>query len=64
MLSDIEIAQNAEMYPIGKIAAELSIAEEDIEYYGHYKAKLSEQLFQKLDSNCLLYTSPSPRDRG
>ena len=50
MLSDIEIAQNAEMYPIGKIAAELSIAEEDIEYYGHYKAKLSEQLFQKLDS--------------
>ena len=51
MLSDIEIAQNAEMYPIGKIAAELSIAEEDIEYYGHYKAKLSEQLFQKLDSD-------------
>ena len=50
MLSDIEIAQNAEMYPIGKIAAELSIAEEDIEYYGHYKAKLSERLFQKLDS--------------
>ena len=50
MLSDIEIAQNAEMYPIGKIAAELSISEEDIEYYGHYKAKLSEQLFQKLDS--------------
>lgn len=46
MLSDIEIAQNAEMYPIGKIAAELSIAEEDIEYYGHYKAKLSEQLFR------------------
>ena len=31
MLSDIEIAQNAEMYPIGKIAAELSISEEDIE---------------------------------
>ena len=51
MLSDIEIAQNAEMYPIGKIAAELSISEEDIEYYGHYKAKLSEQLFQKLDSD-------------
>ena len=44
MLSDIEIAQNAEMYPIGKIAAELSIAEEDIEYYGHYKEKLAEQL--------------------
>ena len=30
MLSDIEIAQNAEMYPIGKIAAELSIAEETL----------------------------------
>ena len=37
MLSDIEIAQRAEMYPIGKVAAELSIEEEDIEYYGHYK---------------------------
>ena len=32
MLSDIEIAQRAEMYPIGKVAAELSIEEEDIEY--------------------------------
>ena len=68
MLSDIEIAQNAEMYPIGKIAAELSIAEEDIEYYGHYKAKLSEQLFQKLDSKpngkLILVTAINPTPAG
>ncbi|MCI6650293.1 MAG: formate--tetrahydrofolate ligase [Ruminococcus callidus] len=68
MLSDIEIAQNAEMYPIGKIAAELSIAEEDIEYYGHYKAKLSEQLFQKLDSKpngkLVLVTAINPTPAG
>lgn len=68
MLSDIEIAQNAEMYPIGKIAAELSISEEDIEYYGHYKAKLSEQLFQKLDSKpngkLILVTAINPTPAG
>ena len=68
MLSDIEIAQNAEMYPIGKIAAELSIAEEDIEYHGHYKAKLSEQLFQKLDSKpngkLILVTAINPTPAG
>ena len=62
MLSDIEIAQRAEMYPIGKVAAELSIEEEDIEYYGHYKAKLSEQLFKKLDSKpCSFFGTESLR---
>lgn len=68
MLSDIEIAQRAEMYPIGKVAAELSIEEEDIEYYGHYKAKLSEQLFKKLDSKpdgkLILVTAINPTPAG
>ena len=48
MLSDIEIAQQTKMNPIGEVAASLAIADEDIECYGHYKAKLSESLFQKL----------------
>ena len=48
MLSDIEIAQQAEMQKIREVAAGLSIEEDDLEYYGHYKAKLSESLFQKL----------------
>ena len=49
VLSDIEIAQQATMKKIGEIASALSIEENDIEYYGHYKAKLSEKLFQKLE---------------
>lgn len=68
MLTDIEIAQNAEMYPIGKIAADLSIAEEDIEFYGHYKAKLSEQLFKRLenkpDGKLILVTAINPTPAG
>jgi formate--tetrahydrofolate ligase len=49
MLTDIEIAQQANMKKIGEIAADLSIDEDDIEYYGHYKAKLSEALFRKVE---------------
>ena len=44
MLTDIEIAQQANMLPITDIAAQLGIEEEDIEPYGRYKAKLSEAL--------------------
>ena len=47
MLSDIEIAQQAKMLKINRIAENLGISEEDIEPYGHYKAKLSESLFIK-----------------
>ena len=36
MLSDIEIAQQAEMQKIREVAAGLSIEEDDLEYYGHY----------------------------
>ena len=45
MLSDIEIAQQAHMKKITEIAASLGIPDEEIEPYGHYKAKLSEKLF-------------------
>ena len=40
MLTDIEIAQNADMKPITEIAHSLGIDNDDIEPYGHYKAKL------------------------
>ena len=44
MLSDIEIAQAAEMKPITEIAGKLGLQGEDIIPYGHYKAKLNHKL--------------------
>ena len=41
MLTDIEIAQKAEMKPIGEIARQLDVTEDELELYGKYKAKLS-----------------------
>ena len=68
MLSDIEIAQKAQMKPIGSIAKSVSIAEEDIEYYGQYKAKLSESLFRKLEDQpngkLILVTAINPTPAG
>ena len=68
MLSDIEIAQQTKMNPIGEVAASLAIADEDIECYGHYKAKLSESLFQKLadkpDGKLVLVTAINPTPAG
>ena len=52
MLSDIQIAQQTEMLHIRKIAERAGVAEEYLEQYGNYKAKI-----------CLLYTSRSPRPR-
>ena len=45
MLTDIEIAQQCAMKPITEIASELNIRPEELEPYGHYKAKLSDSLF-------------------
>ena len=68
MLSDIEIAQSADMKRISEIAAGLGIAEEDIEPYGHYKAKLSEKLFSKLadkdNGKLILVTAINPTPAG
>lgn len=68
MLTDIEIAQNAEMKPIQEIADGLSIDATDVEYYGHYKAKLSEALYQKLedepDGKLILVTAINPTPAG
>lgn len=68
MLTDIEIAQQAKMLKINEIAAGLGISEDDLEPYGHYKAKLSEQLYTKLadkqDGKLILVTAINPTPAG
>ena len=68
MLSDIEIAQQANMKKITEVAASLGISEDDIEPYGHYKAKLSEKLFaetaNKPDGKLILVTAINPTPAG
>ena len=68
MLSDIEIAQQAALQPITKIAADLGIEEDELELYGKYKAKLSEELFDRLkdkkDGKLILVTAINPTPAG
>ena len=51
MLTDIEIAQQAEMEPIKNVAAKLGMSEDDIEMYGKYKAKISDELIARSHNN-------------
>lgn len=68
MMTDIEIAQNAKMKKITEIASDLGVSEDYLEPYGHYKAKLSEQLFTKLkdkeDGKLILVTAINPTPAG
>lgn len=68
MKTDIEIAQSAKMLPIREIAENLGILEDDIEYYGKYKAKLSESYLKKLstkkDGKLILVTAINPTPAG
>ena len=68
MLSDIEIAQKAKLIPIAKIAEELGIREEELEPYGRYKAKVNEDLFNRLkdrpDGKLILVTAINPTPAG
>lgn len=68
MLSDIEIAQGAEMKKITEIAGELGIQEQELEPYGHYKAKVTESLFQRVadqpDGKLILVTAINPTPAG
>ena len=68
MLSDIEIAQKCELEKITNIANKIGIDYDDIEPYGHYKAKLSENLFKKLekknDGKLILVTAINPTPAG
>ena len=65
--SDLEIAQAAPLIHIKKIAARLGIGEEDLEYYGKYKAKLPLKLINEekiLHSKLILVTAISPTPAG
>ena len=68
MKTDIEIAQEATMEPIVTVAAKLGIGEEDLELYGRYKAKLSEEYIRSIqdrpDGKLILVTAINPTPAG
>lgn len=68
MKSDIEIAQEAVMKPIGEVAALLDISEDELELYGKYKAKLSDELWERIkdneDGKLVLVTAINPTPAG
>ena len=51
MLSDIEIARNSDMKKITEVASSIGISESELELYGKYKAKLSDDLLKRLENN-------------
>ena len=68
MKTDIEIAQEARLLPIMQIANDLGITEEDLELYGRYKAKLSDDYLKKIEQNpngkLILVTAINPTPAG
>ncbi len=68
MKSDIQIAQEASMIHIKDVAASLGISEEDLEFYGKYKAKLSDEVYEKTKDNpngkLVLVTAINPTPAG
>lgn len=68
MLTDVEIAQSCNMLPIKDVAASMGIDEEYLDFYGKYKAKLNEDLFQKVkdnkDGKLILVTAINPTPAG
>jgi formate--tetrahydrofolate ligase len=68
MKTDIQIAQEAKLKHIREVAAQLDISEEDLEYYGKYKAKLSDDLWEKIkdnpDGKLVLVTAINPTPAG
>ena len=68
MKTDIEIAQEAKMLPIKDVAASIGIDEDDLELYGKYKAKISDELIQKSKNNpdgkLILVTAINPTPAG
>ncbi len=68
MKSDIEIAQEAELLPIKEVAKSLGLEEDDLELYGKYKAKLSDECMKKAEKNedgkLILVTAINPTPAG
>lgn len=68
MKSDIQIAQEANMEPIKNIAEKMGLCEDDIEYYGKYKCKISLNVYDKVkekkDGKLVLVTAINPTPAG
>ena len=68
MKTDIEIAQESVMQPIAEIAEKLGMSADDIELYGKYKAKLSEDYIESLEDKpegkLVLVTAINPTPAG
>jgi Formyltetrahydrofolate synthetase len=68
MKSDIQIAQEAKLKHIKEVAEQLDIPEEDLEFYGKYKAKLSDELWERVKNNpdgkLVLVTAINPTPAG
>ena len=68
MKSDIEIAQEAVMRPIKEVAAAYGIGEDDLELYGKYKAKLTDELWEQVkdrpNGKLVLVTAINPTPAG
>ena len=68
MKTDIEIAQEAQMVHIREVATKLDIPEDDLELYGKYKAKLSDELIRRVsdrkDGKLILVTAINPTPAG
>ncbi len=66
--SDIEIAQETEMVPITQVASKLGIEAEELENYGKYKAKLSQELWERIkdrpNGKLVLVTAINPTPAG
>ena len=68
MKTDIEIAQEAVMQPIKEVAAQLGITEDELDFYGKYKAKFTDELWDRVKSNpngkLVLVTAINPTPAG
>jgi len=68
MKSDIQIAQEAKLLPIKDVASKLDIKEDELEFYGKHKAKLSDELIAKVkdnpDGKLVLVTAINPTPAG
>jgi formate--tetrahydrofolate ligase len=68
MKTDIEIAQEAKMLPIAEVAAKLGVEDDEIEFYGKYKAKINLDIWNRLkdksDGKLILVTAINPTPAG
>lgn len=68
MKTDIEIAQQAEMEPIVKVAERIGVSADDLELYGKYKAKISDEYLKSVEGNpdgkLILVTAINPTPAG